>query len=85
MILAAILHLGDIQFTALTEADSAFVSDLRLLEQGQWSTTLPGTSRLCSFAELPVDGDTVQKASWKKKKSRPRAEVMGEGRTSFFL
>lgn len=66
MILAAILHLGDIQFTALTEADSAFVSDLRLLEQGQWSTTLPGTSLPCSFTELPVDGDTVQKASWKK-------------------
>ncbi|EGW00084.1 Myosin-XVI [Cricetulus griseus] len=34
VILAAILHLGDIQFTALTEADSAFVSDLQLLEQG---------------------------------------------------
>ncbi|XP_051037931.1 unconventional myosin-XVI [Phodopus roborovskii] len=33
VILAAILHLGDIQFTALTEADSAFVSDLHLLEQ----------------------------------------------------
>ncbi|XP_057563423.1 unconventional myosin-XVI [Hippopotamus amphibius kiboko] len=33
VILAAILHLGDIRFTALTEADSAFVSDLQLLEQ----------------------------------------------------
>ncbi|XP_026644603.1 unconventional myosin-XVI isoform X2 [Microtus ochrogaster] len=33
VILAAILHLGDVQFTALTEADSAFVSDLQLLEQ----------------------------------------------------
>ncbi|KAM4863888.1 unconventional myosin-XVI [Urocitellus parryii] len=32
-ILAAILHLGDIQFTALTDAHSAFVSDLQLLEQ----------------------------------------------------
>lgn len=38
MILAAILHIGDIRFTALTEADSAFVSDLQLLEQGQWNT-----------------------------------------------
>lgn len=37
VILAAALHIGDIQFTALTEADSAFVSDLQLLEQGQWS------------------------------------------------
>ncbi|XP_051025447.1 LOW QUALITY PROTEIN: unconventional myosin-XVI [Acomys russatus] len=33
VILAAALHVGDIQFTALTEADSAFVSDLQLLEQ----------------------------------------------------
>ncbi|XP_017357234.1 unconventional myosin-XVI isoform X2 [Cebus imitator] len=33
VILAAILHLGDIRFTALTEGDSAFVSDLQLLEQ----------------------------------------------------
>ncbi|KAM9049500.1 unconventional myosin-XVI [Megaptera novaeangliae] len=33
VILAATLHLGDIRFTALTEADSAFVSDLQLLEQ----------------------------------------------------
>ncbi|XP_034376254.2 unconventional myosin-XVI isoform X1 [Arvicanthis niloticus] len=33
VILSAILHIGDIQFTALTEADSAFVSDLQLLEQ----------------------------------------------------
>uniref|UniRef100_A0A8D2AT79 Unconventional myosin-XVI n=1 Tax=Sciurus vulgaris TaxID=55149 RepID=A0A8D2AT79_SCIVU len=32
-ILAAILHLGDIQFTTLTDAHSAFVSDLQLLEQ----------------------------------------------------
>uniref|UniRef100_A0A5F9CN34 Unconventional myosin-XVI n=1 Tax=Oryctolagus cuniculus TaxID=9986 RepID=A0A5F9CN34_RABIT len=32
-ILAAILHLGDIRFTALTDGDSAFVSDLQLLEQ----------------------------------------------------
>nr|XP_024649725.1 unconventional myosin-XVI isoform X4 [Macaca nemestrina] len=33
LILAAILHLGDIRFTALTEGNSAFVSDLQLLEQ----------------------------------------------------
>ncbi|XP_048197054.1 unconventional myosin-XVI [Perognathus longimembris pacificus] len=33
-ILAAVLHLGDIQFTALTtDTDAAFVSDLQLLEQ----------------------------------------------------
>ncbi|XP_014637266.1 PREDICTED: unconventional myosin-XVI [Ceratotherium simum simum] len=33
VILAAILHIGDVRFTALTEADSAFVSDLQLLGQ----------------------------------------------------
>ncbi|XP_077014778.1 unconventional myosin-XVI isoform X5 [Tamandua tetradactyla] len=33
VILAAVLHIGDIRFTALTDADSAFVSDLQLLEQ----------------------------------------------------
>uniref|UniRef100_A0A673UDP9 Unconventional myosin-XVI n=1 Tax=Suricata suricatta TaxID=37032 RepID=A0A673UDP9_SURSU len=33
VILAAILHIGDIRFTALTEANSAFVSDLQRLEQ----------------------------------------------------
>ncbi|XP_062051238.1 unconventional myosin-XVI [Lepus europaeus] len=33
VILAAILHLGDIRFTALTDGDSALVSDLQLLEQ----------------------------------------------------
>ena len=35
VILSAILHLGDIRFTALTDAETAFVSDLQLLEQGQ--------------------------------------------------
>lgn len=35
MILSAILHIGDIRFTALTDAETAFVSDLQLLEQGQ--------------------------------------------------
>uniref|UniRef100_A0A8C3IGH4 Myosin XVI n=1 Tax=Chrysemys picta bellii TaxID=8478 RepID=A0A8C3IGH4_CHRPI len=33
VILSAILHLGDIRFTTLTDAETAFVSDLRLLEQ----------------------------------------------------
>ncbi|XP_074839297.1 unconventional myosin-XVI [Carettochelys insculpta] len=33
VILSAILHLGDIQFTALTDAETAFVSDLQLLER----------------------------------------------------
>ncbi|XP_021094989.1 unconventional myosin-XVI [Heterocephalus glaber] len=33
VLLAAILHLGDLQFTALTDADSTLVSDLQLLEQ----------------------------------------------------
>uniref|UniRef100_A0A7N4NU45 Myosin XVI n=1 Tax=Sarcophilus harrisii TaxID=9305 RepID=A0A7N4NU45_SARHA len=33
VIIAAVLHIGDIRFTALTDADTAFVSDLQLLEQ----------------------------------------------------
>ncbi|XP_071991657.1 unconventional myosin-XVI isoform X2 [Engystomops pustulosus] len=33
MILSAILHIGDIRFTALTDAETAFVSDLQLVEQ----------------------------------------------------
>uniref|UniRef100_A0A672TVC4 Myosin XVI n=1 Tax=Strigops habroptila TaxID=2489341 RepID=A0A672TVC4_STRHB len=33
VILSAILHLGDIRFTTLTDAETAFVSDLQLLEQ----------------------------------------------------
>ncbi|RXM32729.1 Unconventional myosin-XVI [Acipenser ruthenus] len=33
VILSAVLHLGDIRFTALTDAETAFVSDLQLLEQ----------------------------------------------------
>uniref|UniRef100_A0A6I8NSX8 Myosin XVI n=1 Tax=Ornithorhynchus anatinus TaxID=9258 RepID=A0A6I8NSX8_ORNAN len=33
VILSAILHIGDIRFTALTDADTAYVSDLQLLEQ----------------------------------------------------
>lgn len=35
MLLAALLHLGDVRFTALTDADTAFPSDLQLLERGQ--------------------------------------------------
>ncbi|KAG9492232.1 hypothetical protein GDO78_000641 [Eleutherodactylus coqui] len=33
MILSAVLHIGDIRFTALTDAETAFVSDLQLVEQ----------------------------------------------------
>uniref|UniRef100_F6TDT5 Myosin XVI n=1 Tax=Xenopus tropicalis TaxID=8364 RepID=F6TDT5_XENTR len=33
VILSAILHIGDIRFTALTDAETAFVSDLQLIEQ----------------------------------------------------
>lgn len=35
MLLAALLHLGDAHFTALTDADTAFPSDLQLMERGQ--------------------------------------------------
>ncbi|MEE6470717.1 hypothetical protein FKM82_009041 [Ascaphus truei] len=38
MILSSILHIGDIRFTALTDAETAFVSDLQLLEQGDMIT-----------------------------------------------
>ncbi|XP_049583907.1 unconventional myosin-XVI isoform X1 [Syngnathus scovelli] len=33
MLLSAVLHIGDLRFTALTDADSAFPSDLQLLER----------------------------------------------------
>ncbi|OCT92557.1 hypothetical protein XELAEV_18015613mg [Xenopus laevis] len=33
VILSAVLHIGDIRFTALTDAETAYVSDLQLLEQ----------------------------------------------------
>lgn len=35
MLLSAVLHIGDLRFTALTDADTAFPSDLQLLERGQ--------------------------------------------------
>ncbi|XP_028291558.1 unconventional myosin-XVI isoform X2 [Gouania willdenowi] len=33
VLLSAVLHIGDLQFTALTDADTAFPSDLQLLER----------------------------------------------------
>uniref|UniRef100_A0A8C1S6Y0 Myosin XVI n=1 Tax=Cyprinus carpio TaxID=7962 RepID=A0A8C1S6Y0_CYPCA len=33
VLLSALLHLGDVRFTALTDADTAFVSDLQLLDR----------------------------------------------------
>jgi hypothetical protein len=88
VILAAILHIGDIQFTALTDTDSAFVSDLQLLEQGQWYTILTLTSLVCGFVNLPVDGDIVQKALGIA--ASPGVEFKGDGSsretsTLFFL
>lgn len=38
MLLSAVLHLGDLRFTALTDVDTAFPSDLQLLERGQCPT-----------------------------------------------
>lgn len=35
VLLSAVLHIGDLRFTALTDADTAFPSDLQLLERGQ--------------------------------------------------
>lgn len=34
-LLSAVLHIGDLRFTALTDANSAFPSDMQLLERGQ--------------------------------------------------
>lgn len=35
MLLSAVLHIGDLRFTSLTDDDTAFPSDLQLLERGQ--------------------------------------------------
>ena len=59
MILAAVLLLGDVGFTALSDADSARVSDLQLLEQGQWNSWT-SDALACSSPGWPGDGDTVQ-------------------------
>ena len=61
MILAAVLHLGDVGFTALSDADSALVSDLQLLEQGQWNSWT-SDALACSSPDWPRDGDTAQKS-----------------------
>ncbi|KAM6978300.1 unconventional myosin-XVI isoform 2-T3 [Tautogolabrus adspersus] len=42
MLLSAVLHIGDLRFTALTDADTAFPSDLQLLER------VAGMLQLCS-------------------------------------
>ncbi|KAM6178583.1 unconventional myosin-XVI [Rhynchocyon petersi] len=61
VILAAILHIGDIRFTALTDADSAFVSDLQLLEQVAGMLQV-STDELASALTTDVQyfkGDTI--------------------------
>lgn len=51
-LLSTVLHIGDLRFTALTEADTALPSDLQLLDRGQ----CPGANRRHIF--LPcVSGD----------------------------
>lgn len=50
MLLAALLHLGDVHFTALTDADTAFPSDLQLMERGQCH------QRMMSAAYVPLEG-----------------------------
>ncbi|KAM7407255.1 hypothetical protein PAMA_003131 [Pampus argenteus] len=42
MLLSAVLHIGDLHFTALTDADTAFPSDLQLLER------VAGMLQVCS-------------------------------------
>jgi hypothetical protein len=84
VILSAILHIGDIQFTALTEADSAFVSDLQLLEQGQWSTTtLMAKSLGVQFHSFASRWRHSTESGWLQQ-SLAGLKSWGEGRTSFF-
>uniref|UniRef100_A0A8B9GMU0 Myosin XVI n=1 Tax=Astyanax mexicanus TaxID=7994 RepID=A0A8B9GMU0_ASTMX len=40
VVLAALLHLGDLRFTALTDAEAVLVSDLQLLDRGWFSCTV---------------------------------------------
>nr|XP_045001828.1 unconventional myosin-XVI isoform X2 [Jaculus jaculus] len=61
VILAAVLHIGDIQFTALTGADSAFISDLQLLEQVAGMLQVP-TDELASALTTDIQyfkGDVI--------------------------
>ena len=44
MLLSAMLHIGDLRFTALTDADTAFPSDLQLLERGQCPRHMTGVT-----------------------------------------
>lgn len=44
MLLSAVLHIGDLRFTALTDADTAFPSDLQLLERGQCPCHMTGVA-----------------------------------------
>lgn len=44
MLLSAVLHIGDLRFTALTDADTAFPSDLQLLERGQCPCHMTGVT-----------------------------------------
>lgn len=55
MVLSALLHLGDVRFTALTDADTAFVSDLQLLDRGQW----------CSCVMRPAGADLLHREPWR--------------------
>jgi len=60
VILSAILHLGDIRFMTLTDTETALVSDLQLLEQGQWDAALLdrcSTPQQGACTEPPVGGN----------------------------
>jgi len=83
-ILSAILHIGDIQFTALTEADSAFVSDLQLLEQGQWSTTLMGNVAGLQFHRAATRWRHSTK-SGQLQQTLAGCEVLGGGENLFLF
>lgn len=51
-LLSAVLHIGDLRFTVLTDADTAFPSDLQLLEKGQCPCHNRGyISTLCGGGE----------------------------------
>jgi len=68
VVLSALLHLGDVRFTALTDADTAFVSDLQLLDRGQW----------CSCAMRPAGADLLQREPWRIDRGSGRVTTQKE-------
>lgn len=62
VVLSALLHLGDLRFTALTDADTAFLSDLQMLDRGQ----------SCQCAPRPPGGDLLHREASNEGRERDR-------------